>query len=70
MGLYEGLPLTEREAYGFGELPDRITVYRLPTCAEADSADEVVEIVRVTVIHEVAHHFGIDDDQFEELGWD
>ena len=69
LGLYEGVPLTERDAYGYGEFPDRITVYRLPTCADAASRDEVVEIVRVTVVHEVAHHFGIDDDQLDELGW-
>jgi predicted Zn-dependent protease with MMP-like domain len=69
LGLYEGVPLTERDAYGYGEFPDRITVYRLPTCADAASREEVVEIVRVTVVHEVAHHFGIDDDQLDDLGW-
>ncbi|HSL57321.1 MAG TPA: metallopeptidase family protein [Acidimicrobiales bacterium] len=69
LGLYEGIPLTEREAYGGLELPDRITIYRLPICAIADDEDAVVEEVLVTVVHEVAHHFGIDDDRLDELGW-
>lgn len=70
LGLYEGLPLTERGSYGFGELPDRISIYRLPICGLASDEEEVVEEVLVTVVHEVAHHFGIDDDVLEELGWD
>jgi predicted Zn-dependent protease with MMP-like domain len=69
LGLYEGVPLTEREAYGGMVLPDRITIYRRPICEMCDSEDEVVETVRDTVIHEVAHHFGIDDDRLDELGW-
>lgn len=69
LGLYEGRPLTEREGYGFGDLPDRITVYRLPICELAEDDDDVVEEVLVTVVHEVAHHFGIDDDALHELGW-
>jgi predicted Zn-dependent protease with MMP-like domain len=70
LGLYEGTPLTEREAYGGLVLPDRITIYRLPVCAFCDDEDQVVEEVAVTVIHELAHHFGIDDDRLTELGWD
>jgi predicted Zn-dependent protease with MMP-like domain len=50
-------------------LPDRITIYRRPICGMCASEDEVVEAVRDTVIHEVAHHFGIDDDRLDELGW-
>ncbi|MEA2704555.1 MAG: hypothetical protein QOD63_2500 [Actinomycetota bacterium] len=69
LGLYEGVPLTEREAYGGMVLPDRITIYRRPTCEMCGTEDEVVETVRDTVIHEVAHHFGIDDDRLDELGW-
>lgn len=69
LGLYEGTPLTEREAYGGMELPDRITIYRLPICAMAVDEDDVVEEVLVTVVHEVAHHFGIEDDRLHELGW-
>jgi predicted Zn-dependent protease with MMP-like domain len=73
-GLYEGIPLTERAEYGvgFGELPmpDRITVFRLPICQDAFDEDDVLEEVLVTIVHEIAHHFGIDDDRLTELGWD
>ncbi len=69
LGLYEGVPLTEREAYGGLAVPDRITIFRLPICAHCRTEDDVVEMVRETVIHEVAHHFGIDDDRLDELGW-
>jgi predicted Zn-dependent protease with MMP-like domain len=73
LGLYEGIPLTERDDYGVGwgelPMPDRITVFRLPICRMARDEAEVVEQVRITVVHEVAHHFGIDDDRLDELGW-
>lgn len=69
LGLYEGVPLTEREAYGGLAMPDRISVYRRSICLRCESEAEVVEEVRVTVIHEVAHHFGIDDQRLDELGW-
>jgi predicted Zn-dependent protease with MMP-like domain len=69
LGLYQGVPLTARTtAYG-GVLPDRITIYRLPILARCRTRDEVVDQVRITVVHEVAHHFGIDDDRLSELGW-
>ncbi|HVM07404.1 MAG TPA: metallopeptidase family protein [Acidimicrobiales bacterium] len=69
-GLYEGIPLTNRDNYGIGVvMPDRITIYRQTICAACSSEDEVRNHVRVTVIHEVAHHFGIDDDRLDELGW-
>jgi predicted Zn-dependent protease with MMP-like domain len=70
LGLYEGTPLTEREDYGGLALPDRIALYRLPICEMCADEAEVVEEVMVTVVHELAHHFGIDDDRLEELGWD
>jgi predicted Zn-dependent protease with MMP-like domain len=71
LGLYDGVPLTEREDYGLGGgLPDRIFVYRLPILRMCRTEAEVVEEVRVTVIHELAHHFGIDDERLTELGWD
>ena len=70
LGLYEGTPLTERTDAWFGSLPDRITVFRNPTLAVCHDRAEVVEEVAVTVVHEVAHHFGIDDERLEELGWD
>ncbi len=70
LGIYDGIPLTER---GFmwdgGALPDRITIYRNPTLRMCESVEEVVEEVLVTVVHEVAHYFGIDDDRLHELGW-
>ena len=70
LGLYEGVPLTERgEFWAAGALPDRITIYRHPTLALCESRDEVVEEVAVTVVHEIAHHFGIDDERLHELGW-
>ena len=69
LGLYEGVPLTEREDYGGMAMPDRVTVYRLPICAICDDEDELVEEVTVTVVHEVAHHFGIDDETLHQLGW-
>ena len=69
LGLYEGTPLTERETYGGMELPDRITIYRLPLCEMANDEDDIVEEVLVTVVHEVAHHFGIEDDRLHDLGW-
>jgi predicted Zn-dependent protease with MMP-like domain len=69
LGLYEGIPLTAREAYGGLVMPDRITVYRRAICQQCASEAEVVDEVRITVIHEVAHHFGIEDDRLDELGW-
>jgi predicted Zn-dependent protease with MMP-like domain len=69
LGLYEGVPLTERGDYGGMALPDRITIFRRAVCADCTTEDEVVEQVRVTVVHEVAHHFGIDDARLDELGW-
>ncbi len=70
LGLYEGIPLTERDDYGDMALPDRITLYRLPLCEVSRDLDELRDEVTVTVVHEIAHHFGIDDDRLHELGWD
>ena len=69
LGLYEGIPLTSRTTQYAGVLPDRITIYRQAICAICRTEDEVAAEVRRTVIHEVAHHFGIDDDRLDELGW-
>ena len=69
-GLYVGTPLTDRHSYGIGVvMPDRITIFKQTICASCSTEDAVREQVRVTVIHEVAHHFGIDDDRLNELGW-
>jgi predicted Zn-dependent protease with MMP-like domain len=69
LGLYEGIPLTSRTSDYGGVLPDRITIYRQAICAICRTEQEVADQVRHTVIHEVAHHFGIDDDRLAELGW-
>jgi predicted Zn-dependent protease with MMP-like domain len=70
LGLYEGTPLTERDHWWeAGSLPDRITVFRGPILRMCESREEVVHEVLVTVIHEVAHHFGIADERLHELGW-
>ena len=71
LGLYQGIPLTSRgNNYGIGAvMPDRITIYRLPILRRSRDEDDVVQQVRVTVIHEVAHHFGISDARLVELGW-
>jgi predicted Zn-dependent protease with MMP-like domain len=69
LGLYEGIPLTERDSAYAGVLPDRITLFRGPLCRLARDVAELQHEVRVTVVHEVAHHFGIGDDRLDELGW-
>ena len=69
LGLYEGVALTERDSNYAGSLPDTITVYRDALLAVCDSDEQVVDEVTITVIHEVAHHFGIDDDRLHKLGW-
>ena len=69
LGLYEGVALTERDSDYGGALPDAITIYRDALLDVCESDDEVVDQVAITVIHEIAHHFGIDDDRLDELGW-
>jgi predicted Zn-dependent protease with MMP-like domain len=69
LGLYEGVALTERDSHYAGSLPDTITIYRDALLDVCDSDDQVVDEVTITVIHEIAHHFGIDDDRLHELGW-
>ncbi len=69
LGLYEGFALTDRDWNYGGDLPDRIMIYRSAICAMCSSEGEVVEEVAITVVHEIAHHFGIDDARLHELGW-
>ena len=69
LGLYEGYALTERGWDYGGALPDRIMVYRVAICDVCEDEDQVVEEVTITVVHEIAHHFGIDDDRLHALGW-
>jgi predicted Zn-dependent protease with MMP-like domain len=69
-GLYLGIPLTERGGEYAGALPDKIAVYRLPLEDEfGDDPQRLVEEIRITVLHEIAHHFGIDEERLAELGW-
>jgi predicted Zn-dependent protease with MMP-like domain len=69
LGLYEGFSLTERGWDYSGVLPDRISIYRNPILAICDDEDDVVDEVAITVVHEIAHHFGIDDRRLHALGW-
>jgi predicted Zn-dependent protease with MMP-like domain len=69
LGLYDGVALTDRGQYGFGELPDRIILYREPLLAVCADLDELREQVHVTLVHEIAHFYGLDDHQLHELGW-
>ncbi|MFE4950699.1 metallopeptidase family protein [Leifsonia sp. NPDC056665] len=69
LGLYDGVALTERDAYGFGEMPDRIILYREPLLSICADEDELRDEVHVTLVHEIAHYYGIDDDRLHELGW-
>jgi predicted Zn-dependent protease with MMP-like domain len=70
LGVYEGTPLTERDSWwAAGALPDRVTIFKGPLERMCESAAELREEIAITVIHEVAHHFGIDDKRLHELGW-
>ena len=69
LGLYDGVAVTERWGSVPFELPDRILIFRGPLLDLCDSEEELVEEVRITVVHEVAHHFGIDDERLHELGY-
>ena len=69
LGLYQGCSLTDREGYGALDLPDVITLYREAILEVCASDEEVVDEVTITLVHEVAHHFGIDDEELDRLGW-
>jgi predicted Zn-dependent protease with MMP-like domain len=69
LGLYEGIALTERDSSYAGALPDTVTIFRESLLEICETEDEVVEEVAITVVHELAHHFGIDDQRLHELGW-
>lgn len=69
LGLYDGVALTERGQYGFGEMPDRIVVFREPLLEVCDTPDELHKQIHITLVHEIAHFYGIDDDRLHELGW-
>ena len=69
LGLYEGIALTERDSSYAGALPDTVTIYRESLLEICETEQDVVEEVAITVIHEMAHHFGIDDERLHEMGW-
>lgn len=69
LGLYHGIALTERTSSYGGVLPDRISIYRQPILSICETDEDVIEEVAITVVHEIAHHFGIDDRRLHELGW-
>ena len=70
LGLYDGVALTERGTYGFGELPDRIILYREPLLAISADVGELKDQIHVTLVHEIGHFYGIDDEGLHALGWD
>ncbi|WP_166869495.1 metallopeptidase family protein [Salinibacterium sp. ZJ70] len=69
LGVYDGVALTERDRYGFGELPDRIVLFREPLLAICETEDELRDEIHITLVHEIAHFYGIDDDELHRLGW-
>ena len=69
LGLYDGVALTEREANFSAQLPDRIFIFRNNLLDMCESEDELADEVRITVVHEIAHHFGIEEERLHELGW-
>ena len=68
-GLYEGVPLTERGHFEAPLLPDRIYIFQREIEDACDSPEEVKEELKITLVHEIAHFFGIDDDYLEEIGY-
>jgi len=70
LGLYEGVRLTDRSPINYaGVMPDRVTIFRGPLCERAADEADLAHKIRITVIHEIAHHFGLDDERLRELGW-
>ncbi|WP_188042586.1 metallopeptidase family protein [Changpingibacter yushuensis] len=69
LGLYEGFAVTDRGVYGYGEMPDRIIIYREAHAKICATLSELREEVHVTLVHEIAHYYGIDDDRLHDLGW-
>jgi len=69
LGVYEGVALTERGQYGFGVLPDRIVLFREPLLAICETEDELRDEIHITLVHEIAHFYGIDDAELHRLGW-
>ena len=68
-GLYSGHPLTSRGMYGYGELPDRITLYKNNIQEHSNTLEQLRERVRITLVHEIGHYYGLHDAKLRELGW-
>lgn len=69
LGTYDGFSLLDREAYGFGEQPDRITLYRKNLLSHCSDEEELRKEIRITLVHEVAHFLGLTEERIHELGW-
>ncbi|MFC5338543.1 metallopeptidase family protein [Leucobacter denitrificans] len=69
LGVYEGFSLAERDTYGYGEEPDRITLFRENLLEHCEDVDELSREIRITLVHEVGHFLGIDEARIHELGW-
>jgi predicted Zn-dependent protease with MMP-like domain len=69
LGLYDGVALTERGLYGFGEMPDRIILYREPLLDVSADLDDLRDQIHITLVHEIGHFYGISDEKLHELGW-
>jgi predicted Zn-dependent protease with MMP-like domain len=69
LGLYTGIAITRREGYGHGELPDRIVLYREPLLRISRDLDELKDNIHVTLLHEIGHYYGLDDEELQKLGW-
>jgi predicted Zn-dependent protease with MMP-like domain len=69
LGLYTGVSLTRRGEYGHGELPDRIVVYREPLLSISRDLADLRNNIHVTLVHEIGHYYGLDDEELERLGW-
>ncbi|PDQ35116.1 MAG: hypothetical protein B5766_07795 [Candidatus Lumbricidophila eiseniae] len=69
LGLYDGWALTDRDRYGFGEVPDRIILYREALLAIVEDERELRDQIHITLVHEIGHYYGMDDTQLHELGW-
>lgn len=69
LGWYEGTALTERDQYGYGQLPDRIVLFRGPLARMCHTEDELYEEIRITLVHELGHYHGIDEEALHSLGW-
>lgn len=69
LGIYEGFSLADRDVYGYGEEPDRIILFRENLLEHCEDMEELVSEIRITLVHEIAHFYGISEERIHELGW-